>query len=73
MNRDILLIKTNTLLPKETLKQLHDDFVEQIKSRVVIIPAYFDCEMLNVPDDVEVIIQPKDEEPVLLTKPFNIK
>ena len=65
MNKDILLIKTNTLLPKETLKQLHDDFVEQIKSRVVIIPAYFDCEMLNVQDDVEVIIRPKDEEQVL--------
>lgn len=68
MNKDILLIKTNTLLPKETLKQLHDDFVEQIKSRVVIIPAYFDCEMLNVPDDVEVIIQPKDEEQVLFNQ-----
>lgn len=68
MNKDILLIKTNTLLPKETLKQLHDDFVEQIKSRVVIIPAYFDCEMLNVPDDVEVIIRPKYEEQVLFNQ-----
>ena len=66
MNKDILLIKANTLLPKETLKQLHDDFVEQIKSRVVIIPAYFDCEMLKVPDNVEVIIQTKDEEEQVL-------
>ena len=58
-NKDVLLIKTNMLLSQETLKKLHDNLKEQIKSKVVIIPAGFDCEILSLPDDVEIIVQPK--------------
>lgn len=62
VTKDILLIKSNTFLRSETYKRLHDIFVEQLKSGVVIIPPYFDAEILNVPENVEVIVQSKDDK-----------
>ena len=53
---EILLIKTKALLSTDKLMQFHDNFVKQLESGVVIIPAYFDAELLNVPDGAEVIV-----------------
>jgi hypothetical protein len=32
-------------------------FAEQLKAGVVLIPAFFKAELLNVPTDVEVIVE----------------
>lgn len=53
--KDTLIIKTEALIPKEKMKELHTDFVEQLKTGVVIIPAYFEAKLIHTPDDVEVI------------------
>lgn len=53
----ILLIKTDTLLSNNKLQELHADFVKQVESGVVIIPAYLEAKLLNVPDDLEVIVE----------------
>ena len=69
--KDVLIIKTEALMPRNTLKELQQDFANQLKSGVVIIPPYFEAELLNVPDDVEVIIQ-SSEEPEFISKKLNI-
>ena len=66
--RDVLLIKLNAFLKKDTINKLHDEFVEQIKSGVVIIPALVEAEVLNIPKDVEIVIQPKGQETTFMVK-----
>ena len=68
---EILLIKTEALLPTDKLMQFHDNFVKQLESGVVIIPAYFDAKILNVPDDVEVIVE-SDSKSEFMSKKFNV-
>ena len=60
--KDVLIIKTESMFSSDTLHKIQLDFVEQLKSGVVIIPPYFDAELSRVPDDVEVIIQGKRKE-----------
>ena len=60
--KDVLIIKTESMFSSDTLHKIQLDFVEQLKSGVVIIPPYFDAELIKVPDDVEVIIQGKGKE-----------
>ncbi len=75
--KDTLIIKTEVLIPKEKMKELHTDFVEQLKTGVVIIPAYFEAKIIHTPDDVEVIVK-REEKPVIKslnysdTDPLNI-
>lgn len=54
---EILLIRTKALIPTDKLMQLHDNYVKQLKSGVVIIPAYSNAEIVNVPDDIEVVVE----------------
>ena len=54
---EILLIRTKALIHTDKLMQLHDNYVKQLKSGVVIIPAYSNAEIVNVPDDIEVVIE----------------
>ena len=60
--KDVLIIKTESMLSSDTLRKFQLHFVEQLKSGVVIIPPYFDAELIKVPDNVEVIIQGKGKE-----------
>ena len=60
--KDVLIIKTESMFSSNTLHKIQLDFVEQLKSGVVIIPPYFDAELIKVPDNVEVIIQGKRKE-----------
>ena len=60
--KDVLIIKTESMFSSDTLRKIQLDFVKQVKSGVVIIPPYFDAELIKVPDDVEVIIQGKGKE-----------
>ena len=60
--KDVLIIKTESMFSSDTLHKIQLDFVKQLKSRVVIIPPYFDAELIKVPNDVEVIVQGKGKE-----------
>ena len=60
--KDVLIIKTESMFSSDTLHKIQLDFVKQVKSGVVIIPPYFDAELIKVPDNVEVIIQGKGKE-----------
>ena len=60
--KDVLIIKTESMLSSDTLHKIQLDFVEQLKSGVVIIPPYFDAELIKVPDNIEVIIQGKEKK-----------
>ena len=57
-----LVIKTDMILKPDVMKFYHDEFVKQLKSGVVIIPAFFEAELLNVPTDVDVFIESEDPE-----------
>ena len=70
--KDVLLIKLNAFLKKDTINKLHDEFVEQIKSGVVIIPALLEAEVLNIPKDVEIVIQPKGKEATFMVKQLHV-
>ena len=59
--KDVLIIKTESMFSSDTLRKIQLDFVKQLKSGVVIIPPYFDAELIKVPDNVEVIIQGKEK------------
>lgn len=69
--RNILLIKTNSFIPTDTLMQFHDNFVKQVESGVVIIPAYFDAELVNVPDGIEVVVE-SESATDFMSKKFNV-
>ena len=58
---DVLLIKSNTFMPKDTLMKCHDEFVKQLDTGVVVIPSYFDAELLNIPSGVNVIVESDQE------------
>lgn len=57
--KDVLIIKTAMYMPKDELQKVYDNFVNQLKSGVVIVPAYFDAKILNVPENTEVIVESK--------------
>lgn len=69
--KNILLIKTKSLIPTDKLMQFHDNFVKQVESGVVIIPAYFDAELLNVPDGIEVVVE-SGQVSDFMSKKFNV-
>ena len=60
--KDVLIIKTESMFSSDTLRKIQLNFVKQLKSGVVIIPPYFDAELIKVPDNVEVIVQGKGKE-----------
>ena len=60
--KDVLIIKTESMFSSDTLRKIQLDFAKQLKSGVVIIPPYFDAELIKVPNDVEVIVQGKGKE-----------
>ena len=59
--KDVLIIKTESMFSSDTLRKIQLDFAKQLKSGVVIIPPYFDAELIKVPDNIEVIIQGKEK------------
>ena len=68
---DALVIKSISLMPKDMLMKIHDDFVKQLETGVVIIPAYFEAEILNVPDGIEVVVESTPESE-FMSKRINI-
>lgn len=56
-----MILKINALVKEDTLKAIQKDFVEQLKSGVVVIPSYLQAELINIPEGVEVIVQSETE------------
>ena len=56
-----LVIKTDMLIRKDELTKLQRSFADQLKTGVVIIPPHFNAVLLNVPTDVEVIVESAPE------------
>lgn len=56
-----LIIKTDMMLKPDVLNRYQKLFAEQLKTGVVIIPAFFKAELMNVPEDVEVIVESAKE------------
>lgn len=56
-----LVIKTDMLIRKDELTKLQRSFADQLKMGVVIIPPHFNAVLLNVPTDVEVIVESAPE------------
>lgn len=67
-----LVIKTDIMLRDETMAHYQKLFAEQLKTGVVLIPAYFDAVLVNVPTDVEVVIEAGRDDS-FLDKEFHIK
>ena len=53
----ILLIKSKAYIPTDKLMKFHDNFAKQVESGVVVIPEYFDAEVVNDQDGIEVIVE----------------
>lgn len=61
MDKTVLVVKTKMHLPAREMGRLYALFVEQVKSGVVLIPPYFDVEIIQCPEDVEVRFDVKGE------------
>ena len=70
--KQALVIKTDMMLKPDIMDRYQKIFAEQLKTGVVIIPDYFNAELVNVPTDVEVVIEAKDENS-FLNKQLHIK
>lgn len=59
--KDILIIRPDILLKPSTMHDIREGIKEQIKEGVVVLPAYLKAELINVPDDIEVITEGLNE------------
>lgn len=55
--KDILIIKTKAMIKPDMLAHIHEAIVKQIKTGVVVLPMYLDAELVNIPDDIEVVVE----------------
>lgn len=70
--KQALIIKTDMMLRDDVMAMYQKIFSDQLKTGVVLIPAYFNAVLVNVPTDVEVIIE-SSSEPDFLDKRLNLK
>ena len=69
----ILLIKSKAYIPTDKLMKFHDNFVKQVESGVVVIPEYFDAEVVSDQDGIEVIVESGSvAESGFMNKVFNV-
>lgn len=57
MDKTVLAIKTDMMLSQEVLNKLREQFIEQVEQGVVIIPAWFEAEVIQVPENVEIRVE----------------
>ena len=53
--KDVLIIRPDIMLKPSTMHNIREAIKEQIKEGVVVLPAYLKAELINVPEDIEVI------------------
>ena len=63
MNDNILVIKTKMMLGQSEIEELRQKIIKDAEEGVVIIPGFFDVEIILKPDDV-VIDCFKNEEDI---------
>ena len=52
MNDNALVIKTRMLLNRFDAEELRQKIIKDVEAGVVIIPGFFDAEIIQKPDDV---------------------
>lgn len=52
MNDNVLVIKTKMMLGKVEVEELRQKIIKEIEEGVVIIPGFFDVEIILKPNDV---------------------
>ena len=52
INDNVLVIKTKILLNRVDAEELRQKIIKDMKEGVVIIPGFFDAEIIQKPDDV---------------------
>ena len=52
MNDNVLVIKTRMLLNRIDAEELRQKIIKDVEEGVVIIPGFFDAEIVQKPDDV---------------------
>lgn len=52
MNDNVLVIKTKMMLGKSEIEELRQKIIKDAEEGVVIIPGFFDVEIVLKPDDV---------------------
>ena len=52
INDNILVIKTKMLLNRVDAEELRQKIIKDVEEGVVIIPGFFDAEIIQKPDDV---------------------
>ena len=54
MNDNVLVIKTKMMLGQSEIEKLRQKIIKDIEEGVVIIPGFFDAEVIQKPDDVAI-------------------
>lgn len=52
INDNVLVIKTKMLLNRVDAEELRQKIIKDVEEGVVIIPGFFDAEIIQKPDDV---------------------
>ena len=52
MNDNVLVIKTKMMLGRFEIEELRQKIIKDIEEGIVIIPGFFDAEIIQKPDDV---------------------
>lgn len=52
MNDNVLVIKTKMMLGQSEIEELRQKIIKDAEEGVVIIPGFFDAEVIQKPDDV---------------------
>ena len=52
MNDNVLVIKTKTMLGQSEIEELRQKIIKDAEEGVIIIPGFFDAEIIQKPDDV---------------------
>ena len=54
MNDNVLVIKTKMMLGQSEIEGLRQKIIKDAEEGVVIIPGFFDAEVIQKPDDVAI-------------------
>ena len=52
MNNNVLVIKTKMMLCQSEVEKLRQKIINDAEEGVVIIPGFFDAEIIQKPDDI---------------------
>ena len=62
MNDNVLVIKTKMMLGRSEVEELRQKIIKDAEEGVVIIPGFFDAEIIQKPDDVAIYCFKNEED-----------